>query len=144
MRECPVCRAAIIGRPPTCQECNTPLGRARWSRSSSARVLTLLCPGLGHLWLGYLYLGSLVTFVSLLLAGLFLSPVGMPGPWRRVLAWLLVWIPWASLWSFHLWERRRRRASARGVVRLVVFLLVLANGGMLSLLLVGWSLGRWV
>lgn len=143
MRECPTCRAAILGRPEACRECGTPLTRARWSRSSTARVLTLICPGLGHLWLGYVYLGSFVLFVSFLVAGVFLMPVWLEALWRRLAAWVFAWIPWVSLWTFHLWERRRRPVSARRVTKLVFLLLVLANGAAFGVLLIGGMLGLW-
>lgn len=144
MNECPTCRSAIIGRPPACQQCGTPLARARWSRSSSARVLTVLCPGLGHLWLGYLYLGVFAFFGSILISCFLLSQLLMDALWRRVLAWLLAWIPWVSLWLIHLWDRRRRRVSASSVAGLIVVLLMLANGAMMGLLLIGLVKGQWV
>ncbi len=143
MGECPTCRAALIGRPDTCGECGTPLSRTRWSQSSTARLMSLVVPGLGHLWLGYLYLGSFLLFVSFTVAGVFLTPVWFEVLWRRLAAGVLVWIPWVSLWSFHLWGQRRREVSVRRATRLLLVLLVLANGGFFAVLLLGAITGQW-
>lgn len=145
MNECPVCRSPLFGRPDQCDECGSPLSRSIYSSSFLARLMTLFFPGVGHLWLGRLITGVIVSFFSALSVIVLFQMMADEFQFlRRVAFWVLFWIPWVAGWYWQVKDLRRRFVEAEQVVTTLTILLILSNFTVLIttvLLISGWNYG---
>jgi hypothetical protein len=128
MNECPVCRAPLFGDPERCDECGTPIYSLVFSNTSWARILTLMLPGLGHLWLGRLWYGVVVSFFSCLSLSILFQLTTEGYVFVRAIAgWVLFWIPWVGGWFYHVKRCRRRFVGAESLATTVTLLLIVGN-----------------
>ncbi|MFB6355609.1 MAG: hypothetical protein ABEJ65_03735 [bacterium] len=128
MRECPVCRATIFGRPDKCSTCNTPLERLSGLRVRWSKRLTPFLPGLGHLWLGYLVQSTLALFgtsvaLFVLIDGLKRNAFGV----KEYLIWSGFWLIWVLFWSWNISYKPRKFVSARQIYQYLFGMLLVVN-----------------
>jgi len=143
VKECPVCRAPLFGRPDTCDQCLTPLSGQSAIPTGWARIFTLLLPGVGHLWRNYLLSGITASFLSLLGLVIGIQVWKVSDPLIFSLVFGIIWILWIVFWSWHIRDCRRRFLPYRTVAVTLIGLLLLINFGMfinLGLLALGWGL----
>jgi hypothetical protein len=139
LTECPVCGAVTIGTPEVCDGCGTPLDRVTRSKGFVSRTLSLLLPGISHLWNGYLARGGFALFGSFL----FLLWLGREirysvvdsTSWVRLGVWVMVWSVWSIGWYWDRLRTNTRRPSPGRIVSSILVLLILANVLMLVLVI---------
>lgn len=121
----------MIGWPEECSYCGTPVRRGSSGGSGwffLPLVLSLLLPGLGHLWEGRLKSGSLALFLSIVGLGVLWLEIVVLESLPVVLFAGFSWLCWLLGWTAHLYIKGGKRNTTSELVTFFIFLLLVGNG----------------